>query len=465
MRNLLLNVDSYKASHSHLYPPGTTGLYHYLESRGGKYGSTVFFGLQYHLKEYLQGVVFSPGDVAEADEFFKAHGEPFDAEAWSRMHARHGGTLPIRIKAVAEGTVVPTHNVLMTVESTDPEFFWLPSYLETQLVRACWYPITVATQSHYIKRTILQYLNETADAPLAELPFKLHDFGDRGVSSAESAGIGGMAHLVNFQGSDTVEGIRFAQRYYGCANGMPAFSIPATEHSTITSWGRDRELDAYRNVVKQFAKPGALFACVSDSYDLWNVLENVWGGELREEVERSGATLVVRPDSGDPAEVVLKTLQTLERKVGAPLNMRGFKLLPKWLRVIQGDGVNHESIEEILSVMKAHNYSASNVAFGMGGALLQKVDRDTQKFAFKCSEAIVNGEVVPVFKDPVTDHGKRSKSGRLKLIYDGWSGPWKTVPESDERHDALVTVFENGELKRNFTFDEVRANASRTLSL
>jgi nicotinamide phosphoribosyltransferase len=456
MKNLILRTDSYKASHSKLYPPGTENLYSYLESRGGKYGETVFFGLQYLIKEYLAGEVLTLDMVDGSELFFAAHGEPFDTAAWRRLVAKHNGTLPIRIKAVPEGTVVPTHNVLMTVEATDPEFYWLPSYLETMFVRGVWYPTTVATQSYYIKRLIRQYLEETADAPAAELPFNLHDFGARGVSSAESAGIGGAAHLVNFMGSDTVEGIWTAHNYYGCKTGMPGFSIPATEHSTIISWGKDREVEAYQNVVKQFAKPGALFACVSDSYDLWNVLENVWGGCLRDEIEKSGATLVVRPDSGNPADVVLKTLQTLERKVGAPLNMRGFKLLPKWIRVIQGDGINQDSIEEILSRMKAHGYSASNVAFGMGGALLQQVNRDTQRFAYKVSEATLNGVAVPVCKDPITDPGKRSKSGRFALVKQG--GKFATVP-APARGDLLETVFENGRLLRDQTFDDVRSRA------
>jgi len=350
---------------------------------------------------------------------------------------------------------VPTHSVLMTVESTDPEFFWLVSWLETKFVRL-WYPITVATQSWYIKRTILQYLNETSDDPAGEIGFKLHDFGARGVSSTESAGIGGMAHLVNFLGSDTIEGVRFANHYYAAE--MAAFSIPASEHSTITMWGRERELDAYRNMVKQFAKPGALFACVSDSYDLWNVLENVWGGELRPQIEASGATLVVRPDSGEPASVVLQTLQTLERKVGAPRNGRGYKQLPKWLRVIQGDGIDHGSIAEILATLKAHEYSASNIGFGMGGALLQKIDRDTQKFAFKCSEATVDGRPVRVFKDPVTDRGKRSKAGRLCLV----ERQGKLVTEEGEAPDDLLQlVFENGEILQRYTLEQVRENAAR----
>jgi nicotinamide phosphoribosyltransferase len=455
--NLILDTDSYKASHWLQYPPNTSAMYSYFESRGGRYGATVFFGLQQLLLDSLCGAVFTQADIDEAATFMARHGEPFNRAGWQELLAAHGGRLPIRVKAVAEGTLVPTHNALMTVESTDARFFWLVSWLETKLVRL-WYPITVATQSFHIKRTILEYLNETADNPAAEIGFKLHDFGARGVSSRESAGIGGMAHLVNFLGSDTIEGVRYANHFYDAE--MAAFSIPASEHSTITMWGRERERDAYRNMVDQFAKPGALFACVSDSYDLWNVLENVWGGELRERLADSGATLVVRPDSGDPPAVVLRTLQTLERQVGTERNLRGYKVLPKWLRVIQGDGVDQDSIAQILATLKTHGYSASNIAFGMGGALLQKLDRDTQKFAFKCSEATVDGRSVRVFKDPATDSGKRSKAGRLALVRR--EGKFSTM-EAPAQDDLLKLVFENGELVTRTTLAEVRRNAERAL--
>jgi nicotinamide phosphoribosyltransferase len=452
-RNLILATDSYKLSHWLQFPPNTTNAYYYLESRGGRFGETVFFGLQYLLMEYLRGYVFDERDIAEAEAFAAAHGEPFNAAGWRSLLNKHGGLLPVQIKAVPEGSVVPTHNVLMTVESTDPEFFWLVSWLETVLMRA-WYPITVATQSHYIKRLIRGYLGDTSDDPKGELPFKLHDFGARGVSSAESAGIGGMAHLVNFMGSDTIEGIRFANHYY--SHQMAAFSIPAAEHSTITMWGRSGELNAYRNMVRQFAKPGALFAVVSDSYDLMNVVRNVWGGELKQEIQDSGATIVVRPDSGHPATVVLDVVRALDQSVGARNNLRGFKVLPKWIRVIQGDGIDYDSIREILLTLTANGYSASNIAFGMGGALLQKVDRDTQRFAFKCSEATINGERVPVFKEPKTDPGKRSKAGRLSLVKR--EGKVQTV-SGEQPDDMLVPVFRNGEILREYTLDEVRKRA------
>ncbi len=456
-RNLILDTDSYKSSHWLQYPPDTTGMYSYFESRGGKYGSTVFFGLQYLLREYLSGPVVSMADVDEAERFFEAHGEPFNRPAWAHLVEKHGGCLPIRVRAVAEGSVVPTHNVLMSAESTDPELFWLVSWLETILVRL-WYPITVATQSFYVKKDILDALTTSADDPLAEIPFKLHDFGSRGVSSRESAGIGGMAHLVNFQGSDTVEGVRFANHYYD--HPMAGFSIPAAEHSTITMWGRARELDAYRNMVQQFARPGKTVACVSDSFDLYNVVESYWGDELRDDVRDSGGTLVIRPDSGNPIEVLLKCLEILERKIGMSKNTKGYKVLPKYFRVIQGDGVDPESIRGILIALHNHGYSASNLAFGMGGANLQKLNRDTQKFAFKCSEATVGGKSVKVFKDPVTDNAKRSTGGRLSHVQEG--GRLRTV-EGGRKDDLLEPVFEDGKILRQQTFEEVRANASRGL--
>jgi len=459
--NLILDTDSYKPSHWLQCPPNTTSMFSYLESRGGKYGRTLFFGLQYILQQYLEGSRVSRDDVAEASAFFKAHGEPFNVEGWNYIAGKLGGKLPIRIKAVPEGLVVPTHNVLMTVESTDPKVFWIVNWLETMLMRV-WYPITVATQSYHIKQLIKSYLERTSDDPATELAFKLHDFGARGVSSRESASLGGCAHLVNFKGSDTVVGVHLANTVYKTKGAMAGFSIPASEHSTITMWGKEREIDAYRNMIHQFGKEGQIFACVSDSYDLYNAVENIWGRDLREEVIKCGATLVIRPDSGNPPEVVLRTLQLLEKQFGVSYNSKAFKLL-NHVRVIQGDGINEESIRAILDLATSYGYSASNIAFGMGGALLQQVNRDTQKFAFKCSHATVDGKSVEVYKEPVTDPGKKSKRGRLNLVY--LNGQYSTTNDEESIGTVLKTVFENGEIKRRYTFDEVRRNADSTFAL
>ena len=332
LNNLLLNTDSYKASHWLQYPPNTTSVFSYIESRGGKYNKTVFFGLQIFLKEYLSKPV-TMEDIEEAANFYAAHGEPFNREGWEYIVREHNGFLPLIIRAVPEGTVVPTHNILAAVENTDPNCFWLTSYVETALLRAVWYGTTVCTNSYSSKQVIKRYLEETADN-LEGLPFKLHDFGARGVSSFESAGIGGAAHLVNFMGTDTIVGARYAMHYYN-TDDMVAFSIPAAEHSTMTSWGgREGEVNAMRNMLKQFAGPGKLVAVVSDSYDIYNAVEHLWGEELKQEVLNSGATVVVRPDSGHPPTVVLKIAQLLDKKFGSTVNTKGYKVLDPHVRII-----------------------------------------------------------------------------------------------------------------------------------
>jgi nicotinamide phosphoribosyltransferase len=462
--NILLDTDSYKASHWKQYPPGTTSMFSYIESRGGEYDKTVFFGLQYYIKRYLTQRITSVM-VKEAAEFYAAHGVPFNEEGWMHVVHVHGGKLPVRIRAVPEGSVVPTKNILVSIEATGgPETFWVASWLETMLVRV-WHPINVATVSWHCKRLILHYLTQTADRPYHEIDFKLHDFGSRGVSSQESAAIGGAAHLVNFMGSDTVVGVHMANKYYDSQ--MSGFSIPATEHSTITSWGREHEVDAYRNLIAQYAKPGALVACVSDSYDIYKAITELWGGKLKQEVIDSGATLVVRPDSGQPARVVVTCLKMLDAKFGSTLNFKGFKVLNN-VKVIQGDGINIDSIANICEAVKSEGFSLTNVAFGMGGALLQQHNRDTQKFAMKCSSVMVNGKEVDVYKDPIDDPGKQSKRGRLDLVRSVAAPPYNGVYETVRIPDGLVehpdsvmhTVFLNGESMNETTLDEVRERAN-----
>jgi nicotinamide phosphoribosyltransferase len=465
--NPIMDTDSYKASHWLQYPPDVTSMYSYFESRGGRYRDTVFFGLQYYLLEHLSRRVTTK-DVDEAEAFFAVHGEPFNREGWDHLVGTYDGRFPVRIRAVPEGSVVPSGNVLFDIELTAPDakIFWIVSWLETLLVRV-WYPTTVASRSYYCKRVILESLIETSDDPMAEIRWKLHDFGSRGVSSRESARIGGAAHLVSFLGSDTVEGVRAANHWYGTKEGMAGYSIPAAEHSTITMWGRENETLAYQNFVRKYLvervlPPGTpkIAACVSDSYNLFNVIENVWCGELHDTIKASGGKLVARPDSGDPASVNVKCLQIMERKIGMRTNSKGFKVLPPYLGLIQGDGINDESIGEILHALRARKYSASNIAFGMGGGLLQQLDRDTQRFAFKCAAALRGGEWVDVSKDPATDTGKRSKKGHLALVREGGGHSTVRGPRKD---DLLVTVYENGRVCRTYTLDEVRAEADRGL--
>jgi len=461
--NLILNTDSYKVSHFLQYPPGTERMFSYIESRGGRYDRTLFFGLQMFIKEYLS-VPVTHQMVDDAKEFYQGHiaDVPFNEKGWRYIVDKYQGRLPIRIRAIPEGTVVPTHNVLVTVESLDDNVAWISQHVEAAILRAVWYPTTVATQSWFIKQRINEYLKMTATNN-SGLPFMLHDFGARGVSSLESAAIGGAAHLVNFMGSDTIAGVIAANKYYKAE--MSGFSIAAAEHSTITSWGKENEVDAYRNMLNQFAKPGSVVAVVSDSYDIYNAVENIWGRELRKQVIDSGATVIIRPDSGDPIEVVTKVIRQAHLAFGSVFNKQGYRVLRN-VRVIQGDGVNEESIVAILDAVKKSGFSAENLAFGMGGALLQQIDRDTQKFAKKLSAIKINGQWQEAYKQPITDPGKGQKRGRLTLMHNPNTQAYCSVPLGKTMpigfKDALVTVFDKGEFIHEYSFDEVRENSNKS---
>lgn len=231
--NIILNSDSYKYSQAPQYPAGTEYVYSYIESRGGKYDKLVFLGVQGFLREYMTTPV-TYEMIDQAEVIITAHGEPFNRAGWEYIVREHNGILPVEIKSVDEGTVMLLKNVLVTIVNTDPECYWLTSFLETALLRAIWYPTTVASNSYYSKEIIMEYLEKTGDPSLID--FKLHDFGARGVSSMESAGLGGMAHLVNFMGTDTITGILTAMEYYDAP--VCGFSIPASEHSVSSTYGK-----------------------------------------------------------------------------------------------------------------------------------------------------------------------------------------------------------------------------------
>lgn len=467
--NLLLLADAYKYSHYKLYTPGTSKIYSYLESRGGLFPETVFYGLQYYLKEYLEGQAFTREDVDEAEGIMNAvfgRKNVFRRENFDYILEKHGGRLPVRIKAVPEGLAVPVRNVLLTIENTDPACFWLTNFLETLLMQV-WYPNTVATLSREVRKTVTKYFEATADDTSREaIDFVLNDFGFRGVSSVESAGLGGSAHLLSFMGSDTVLASRFAQRYYE-AKAVYGKSIPATEHSIMTLLGPEGEKQIFKHVLDAY--PEGLVACVSDSYNIFRAVEEYWGGAFKDEILKRKGTLVIRPDSGDPVMTLLTVFEILFAKFGFTTNTKGYRVLPPQVRVIQGDGVDHESIPLLYEALKQNGISAENLVLGMGGALLQKVNRDTQKFALKCSYAEVAGKGIDVKKQPVEMDAdgklvtsfKTSKAGRLKLVKE--NGEYKTIAQ-DERmdlEDVMEVVFENGEIRQSHTFEAVRERARK----
>jgi nicotinamide phosphoribosyltransferase len=467
--NLILLADAYKYAHHKLYMPGTTSIYSYLESRGGMFNQTVFFGLQYFLKEYLQGPAFTQQDLDEAADFLPqvfGRDDVFDKSKFQYILDKYNGHLPVKIKAVAEGTAVPTGNALMTTENTDPECYWLTNFLETLLMQV-WYPCTVATLSNEVRKVVTQFYAETAtEGSEAGIDFVLNDFGFRGVSSVESAKLGGAAHLLSFSGSDNLAASVMAKNYYA-AQKVYGLSIPATEHSICTLLGQPGELEIFKHVLDTF--PTGTIACVSDSYNIFRACEEYWGEELKQQIMNREGTLVIRPDSGDPVMTLLRIFEILFSKFGYTVNAKGYKVLPPQIRVIQGDGVNYEAIKVMYQSLKDNNISAENLVLGMGGALLQKVDRDTQKFALKCSSAVVGGKQINVEKHPteldaegnLTQSFKKSKAGRLKLAK--INGIFKTVNQLDnpDMADELITVFENGALVNELSFEQVKANLNQ----
>lgn len=465
--NIITDTDSYKFSHWNQYPDGTSKMMSYFEARGGEFKESTLFGLQYFLHSFLSRKI-TMEDVYEAEALAEAHGEPFNFDGWKYIVNAYG-CLPVVIRAIPEGTIVPTSNVLLTIECNDPNCFWIVSWIETMLVRL-WCPSTVAISSREYKKILKQFLELSSDTPDLDIPFKLHDFGARGVATLEQSRLGGSAHLLSFMGTDTVEALRFSKHYYHCA--MAGFSIPASEHSTVSMYGRKGEyafFEKYVNnyLVRRTVPEGLpkLAACVSDTYDIFAAVREWCKPEMRNTIREANGTLVIRPDSGPPVDTLRKIFNILEEELGSAvtLNSKGYKVLPNELRVIQGDGIDREMMHDILDMLVNDlGWSATNIAFGSGGGLLQKFNRDTQKWAFKCCAALVDGKWVDVRKDPITDQGKRSKAGRLDLIK--VNGEYKTIalPEGVVEHKDTVmqTVFYYGKILVNTTLDECRERIS-----
>lgn len=458
--NIILATDSYKLNHWNQYPKGTETVYSYFESRpGAKWPYTIFFGLQYLLKRYLEGQVVTEEKIEEAKELAAVHfGSDglFNEEGWRYILEECGGVLPLKIKAVPEGTVVPQSNVMMTVENTDPKCFWLTNAVESLLVHA-WYPSTVATLSAATLSTIEAYLDLTAESKDG-LPFMLHDFGYRGASSHESAAIGGAAHLINSRGTDTLPAMLLARDYYNAQYEDLAFSVPATEHSVMTARGPGGEIDTVDQLIEEY--PNGILSVVADSYNTREFVDTL-GTRFKDRILARGGKLVIRPDSGDPVAITVMVTKKLWDAFGGTINDKGFMVLDPHVGVLWGDGIDSPGINQILKGTTSVGFSAENYVFGMGGGLLQKVNRDTQSFAFKCSAQKRNGQWHDVYKDT---KGKESKRGRLELVRD--HGILTTIQEPKEWRGwadcgVLQTVFLDGILESPIDFAHVRENARK----
>ena len=476
--NLILLSDGYKYSHPDFYGAETTKIVSYLESRGGKFKETVVL-VDIIVKKFLTGVVLLKEDVDEAEQILNTElgvfgaSKVFDRKRFDYIVEKHGGRLPLRIKAVPDGTVVPVKNVLMTIENTDPNCAWLTNFVES-LILQVWYPITVATLSREVKKLTVEYYRKTTDYDDAIIDivsgFMLNDFGFRGVSSVESAEIGGFAHLVNFDGSDNVVASKLIMDYYK-TDKVYGKSIPATEHSIMTLKGPEGEFSMIKRVLE--THPEQMVACVCDSFNILGAVTYI-STDLKEMILARPATapFIIRPDSGHILKTLEEIYHILFENFGYTVNEKGFKVLPPQIRVIQGDGVNLESIKDIFNSLVEQKISIENIALGMGGKLLQAdINRDTQNFAIKACFGYVDGKPVNIVKNPMEldENGvqhqsfKKSKQGLMKLVKTPDSYRTVTSAESDydTAKDELVVLFENGDLMQEYTFEEIRQRAKK----
>ena len=482
----VLLVDGYKVGHPFQYPADTELVYSNLTPRKGRDGMTdgvMFFGLQYFVSEYL---------VRQFDElFFAKPVEEVMAEYKRRIDAYLGkgaitydhiaqlhayGKLPIVIKAVPEGTVVPYGVPMLTIVNTKPEFFWVTNMLETLLSAVIWKACTSATSAHGFRKTFERYSRETVNP--RENPFidfQGHDFSFRGMSGVEDAALSGAAHLVSFAGTDTIPAIDLLERYYG-ANAdeeLVGVSVSATEHSVMCMGREDSERETFRRLIED-VYPSGIVSIVSDTWDFWNVITNILPS-LEAQIRARDGKVVIRPDSGDPVKIVngdpdapegtpewKGAIRCLDEVFGSTMTEKGFRVLDPHIGLIYGDSITPDRQERILAGLAANGYASDNVVLGIGSFNYQYVTRDTHGFAMKATfgRTASRGEMA-IYKDPKTDDGtKRSARGLLRVErVEGRLRLRENVTWEEEKGGELETVFDEGKLVRFQTFAQIRAVA------
>ncbi len=447
MRDIINTVDSYKLGHSSMLRPDCTSQYNYLESRiGAKLPYVVFVGLQYYIKKYLSKVP-TKKQIKKHQKRAIAHAGSFDYDMWMRINQL--GYYPIIIKAIPEGTLVPTGCPLCTVEPTDPECVGIVGIIETLLMKV-WMPTSVATKSFYVKQLLLKYgIPDWAN-------FAYHNFGNRSCTAEEHAMIAGFAHLTSFLGTDSYGSLEFAEKYYNQSEDVPAgYSVLATEHSVTTMNGRDGEEAFVLRVLQEHPK-AKIVSVVADSYSVLDFTEFCTkpNGAIRKHLEISGQKLVLRPDSGDPIKVLSDMITIMRKNNCGAIADDGKYYFNGNYGILWGDGITIDVIKDILEDAKKHNFAAENLVFGSGTNLVNDFDRDTLRFAIKCSSATIGGKETDVYKDPVTDTSKKSKRGRVTTII---TPEEILVPGYDnEMPITLEVAFHNGRIYSETSLDGIR---------
>lgn len=481
--NPLTCIDFYKADHRRQYPKGTEMVYSNFTARSDKLanksslydGKVVMFGLQYFIKSFLL-------DTWDK-EFFQKPKDEVVAKYKRRMDYSLGvdsipvdhiedlhdlGYLPIEIKAIREGEAVNIKVPMLTIQNTLPKFFWLTNYIETVMSNALWKPMTSATTARQYRMILDKAAKETCDDN-SHVDFQAHDFSFRGMSGIEDAAISAAAHLLFFKGTDSVPSIDLLEDYYGadCTKELIGCSVPATEHSVMCMGGAKDEIGTFRRLITE-TYPSGIVSIVSDTWDLWKVLDE-YAPVLFNEIMARDGKVVFRPDSGNPEDIIcgdekfvyqtpqrLGCLEILWKHFGGTVNDKGYRVLNPKVGLIYGDSITLERAEDILQRMKNMGFAASNIVFGVGSFTYQYVTRDTFGFAMKATYGVVNGEPRNIFKDPITDNGTKKSAKGLIVVNRDENGDYSYVDEQEtDEGGELKTVFLDG-CQSKCTLAEIR---------
>ncbi|MDY8137751.1 nicotinate phosphoribosyltransferase [Aquimarina sp. 2201CG5-10] len=465
--NPLLLTDGYKLGHREQYPNGTTLVYSNWTPRKSRIegiDNVVFFGLQYFIKEYLikkfNEDFFDQPKVTVVSEYKKYvdHylGVDYDTTHIEALHDL--GYLPIEIKALPEGTEVPIRVPMFTLVNTRPDFFWLTNYLETLLSNIIWQPCTSATIAKQYQKILSTYASQTDKENLEFITWQGHDFSMRGMSGTESSILSGMGHALSFSGSDTLPVAKAYELYYNAdvTKELVIGSVNATEHSVMCAGSKDDEIGTFKRLLETY--PTGILSVVSDTWDLWKVLTEYLPKLKKEILEREGK-LVIRPDSGDPVDIICGcdhkdpavakgVIELLWDEFGGIINDQGYKVLNPKIGAIYGDSITIERATQICERLKQKGFASTNVVLGIGSFTYQYNTRDTFGFAMKATYVEVKGEGREIFKDPITDDGtKKSAKGLIQLYQkNGTIGFKDQVSIKEENEGLLNTIFKNGKL-------------------
>jgi nicotinamide phosphoribosyltransferase len=483
--NPLTAIDFYKADHRRQYPEGTTEVYSNFTPRSGRLAkllytedvSVIFFGLQYFIKHFLIEVWNEGFFSKDKEEVVAAYKRRMDtslgANAIDIKHIEflhEIGYLPIKIKALPEGSRVPIGVPVLTMVNTHPECFWLTNYLESVISCYLWKPITSASTAFEYRRLLTEYAKKTG-TPLEFIDFQAHDFSFRGMSSWQDAAISGAAHLTSFCGTDTVPGIDLIEDYYGgnATKELVGCSVPATEHSVMCMGMQDGELETFRRLIED-VYPSGIVSIVSDTWDFWRVVTE-YTVLLKDKILSRNGKLVIRPDSGDPVKIICGdheatkgspeykgAVECLWDIFGGTKTSTGHKMLDSHIGLIYGDSISLERANNIVQQLDAKGFASGNVVFGVGSYTYQYVTRDSFGFAVKATSGIVNGERRDIFKEPKTDSGtKKSSKGLLRVEKEGDTFVLysQQTPEQEAK-GALEVVFQDGTLVKEKTLAEIR---------